>query len=56
MQMHQTPVDPLRRELLTVYRLVLIEAGEYVAGLARGGIDVWLQALGADLLHHALHG
>src|SRR5688572_14861656 len=43
------------REVHVVEVLVLIEAGEHVRGLARRGIAVRLQALRADLLHHALH-
>ena len=38
-----------------VQRLVLIEAGEHHRPLAGRRIDLRLQALGADLLHHALH-
>ena len=38
-----------------VERLVLIEAGEDHGLFAGFGILVHLQALGADLLHHALH-
>src|SRR5687767_4444091 len=42
-------------EVDLVERLVLVEAGEDVAGLAGVRVDVGLQALGADLFHHALH-
>src|SRR6185503_3629382 len=42
-------------EVDLVERLVLVEAGEDVGGLAGSRIDVRLQALGADLFHHALH-
>ena len=54
-----TPFWPSRSrkagEIDPVERLVLVEAGEHDRPLARLGIDVRLQALGADLLHHALH-
>src|SRR6185503_8736352 len=43
-------------EIDLVERLVLVEAGEYVARFAGNRIAVRLQALRADLLHHALHG
>ena len=39
-----------------IQRLILIKAAKHHGFLARGGIDVALQALGADFLHHALHG
>src|SRR5450759_4310417 len=67
----ETSANPLRVELFlqgilaqarieggkidAVKRLILVEAREHVAGLACGGIDLRLQALGADLFHHALH-
>ena len=35
--------------------LILVEAGEHHRPRARCGIDMRLQALGADFLHHALH-
>ena len=44
-----------RREIDFIERLVLIEAREHVAHLARLGIMMRLQALRADFLHHALH-
>src|ERR671927_317559 len=44
-----------RAEVDLVERLVLVEAGEDVGRFARGRVDVRLQALGADLFHHALH-
>ena len=44
------------REGHPVEVLVLVEAGEHHALDAGGGVAVGLQALGADLLHHALHG
>ena len=43
------------REVDAVERLVLVEAGKHVAGLAASPDRVRLQALRADLLHHALH-
>ena len=42
-------------EIDLVERLVLVEAGEDVGRLAARWVDVRLQALRADLLHHALH-
>src|SRR5258706_8677894 len=42
-------------EVDLVQGLVLIEAGEHVRHFAGRRIAVWLQALRADLLHHALH-
>src|SRR5262245_19302456 len=42
-------------EIDTVERLILIEAGEHIAGLARLRVAVRLQTLRADLFHHALH-
>src|SRR5207237_9150584 len=63
--------DPLRRQLLlhgilseargqpakvdAIDRLVLVEAREDVAHLAGRRVTMRLQALRADLLHHALH-
>ena len=44
-----------RREIHAVERLVLVEAGKYPAGFSAHRIAVRLQALRADLLHHALH-
>ena len=35
--------------------LVLIEAGKNEGNLSGSRIDMLLQALGADLFHHALH-
>src|SRR5512134_3848033 len=65
------PCDPLRGQLLlhgvlfqarvetaeidAVERLVLVEAREHVAHLAGRWVAMRLQALRADLLHHALH-
>lgn len=70
-QAYQTTVYPLRGqfflhrilpqarfqagEIDTVQGLILIETGKDVGSLAGLGIDVRLQALGADLFHHALH-
>src|ERR1700704_2913507 len=70
-QLPQRAVDPQPRELLlhavlaepgaqiaevdAVEVLVLVEAGKYHALDAGHGIAMHLQALGADLLHHALH-
>src|SRR5688500_1991614 len=42
-------------EIDVIHQLVLVEAGEDELLAAGGGIDVALQALRADLLHHALH-
>src|SRR5438045_7518289 len=44
-----------RSEIDRVERLVLVEAGKNVACPAGRGIGLRLQALRADLLHHALH-
>ncbi len=44
-----------RGKVHPVERLVLVEAGEHDAPLAGRGIDLRLQTLRADLLHHALH-
>ena len=71
MQMYQTTIYPLRGqfflhrilpqarfqagEINTIQRLILIETGKDVGGLAGLGIDVRLQALGANFFHHALH-
>ena len=71
MKTHQTPVYPLHSqfflhrilpqarfqagEIDAIQRLILIETGKDVRRLAGLGIDLRLQALGADLLHHALH-
>src|SRR4030095_10952678 len=68
----QTVVDPFRSQLLLdrillqariqdgkidpIKRLVLVEAGEYIARLSRRRSDVRLKTLRTDLLHHALHG
>src|SRR5690349_7446193 len=70
-QLLQAAADPERGQLLLhavlgealgegaevdlVERLVLVEAGEDVGGLAGLRVDVRLQALRADLFHHALH-
>jgi len=43
-------------ELDLIERLILIEAGEDDGLFAGDGVLMHLQALGADLLHHALHG
>ena len=42
-------------EIDQVERLILVEAREHVADLARRRIAMRLQALRADLFHHALH-
>src|SRR5439155_12520726 len=44
-----------RREIDAVQFLVLVEAGEHHGLGAARRVVVALQALGADLLHHALH-
>src|SRR4249919_104193 len=70
-QLAQRAVDPQPRELFlhailgearaqivevdAIEILILVEAGEHHALHAGGGIAVDLQALGADLFHHALH-
>src|SRR5260221_12361707 len=43
------------RPIHRVELLVLVEAREHYGLLAGHRVAVWLQALGADLLHHALH-
>ena len=43
------------REVDAVHLLVLVEAGEDNRLRAGLGIALQLEALGADLLHHALH-
>ena len=51
--LRQTVAQP--REIHAVERLVLIEAGEHHRLRARLGVLVQLQALRANLFHHALH-
>ena len=69
--MREATVDPQRREFFldgilaealvegveihAVEGLVLVEAGEDHRFLAGRRVAVGLEALGADLLHHALH-
>ena len=43
-------------EIHMVQFLILVEAGEDDTLLAAVGVFVALQTLGADFLHHALHG
>src|SRR5262249_33870380 len=70
-ELAEAPVDPVggqllldavlaeaaaqRPEIHLIERLILVEAGEDDRLLSRLRIGVTLEALGADLLHHALH-